>query len=87
MNIVHGGSSWHVTISRFPDGSPQEIFLHGPKVGSDMDAMSYSVGVLTSFALQYGCPLKDIVAALPRLDDGSPADFITTILQEVAQCQ
>lgn len=84
LDVLYKGGRWHVTVSRFPSGAPQEVFLHGPKAGSDLDAISYSVGVLISFALQHGASLADVVAALPRLEDGTPADFVTAILEEVS---
>lgn len=77
------GIDWKISYSRLPDGRVGEIFLHGGKSGSDVDALRYSIGVILSHLLQHGADIKDILPSLPRLPNGHHAEIIGAILREI----
>ena len=80
LNIFHNNERYHVSYSQFPDGAIGEVFLHGPKVGSDMDAVTFTTGVILSIALQHGATLEELSHSTARFPDGSAADFIGHII-------
>ncbi|MFV2064763.1 MAG: vitamin B12-dependent ribonucleotide reductase, partial [Chloroflexota bacterium] len=45
-----------------PDGQPGEIFLKMAKEGSTVSGLMDSLATMTSIALQYGVPLRDLVS-------------------------
>lgn len=75
INFDHGGTQFFGTVGYYDDGTAGEIFLQGGKAGSGLEAMARDAAVFASLALQYGCPIDVIRAAITRLDkrDGSGA--------------
>jgi hypothetical protein len=65
FDIRHGTQRFHVGIGRFHDGSIAEIFITGPKSGSDLEATARDAAVALSIAAQYGVPLEPIRMLLP----------------------
>lgn len=59
----------------FDDGRPAELFLdvNGKRGTGGMDGMAHDLAVVTSLALQYGCPLEKIRQAVIRHDNDAPA--------------
>ena len=45
----------------YPDGQPGEIFLKMAKEGSTVSGLMDTLATMTSLALQYGVPLRDLV--------------------------
>ena len=45
----------------YPDGQPGEIFLKMAKEGSTVSGLMDTLATMTSIALQYGVPLRDLV--------------------------
>lgn len=78
------GTEWKVeaTIGFYPRdgepyaaGDPGEIFLFGPKDGTDMSALCGDASVLISIALQHGAPIEVLAEAISRYPvevDGPP---------------
>ena len=56
-----------MTIGRYCDGRAAEVFLHGHKVGSDLDLLFDDVGVLFSRLLQHGDSPASLAAGLGKL--------------------
>jgi hypothetical protein len=54
-------------------GPVLEVFLSAQKVNSPLDVLASDGAILMSMLLQYGCPAVDIVHAMKRNPDGSPA--------------
>jgi hypothetical protein len=52
--IEHGGSRFTVTVGFYPDGRPGEVFTHGMRTGSTLDALLADACVLVSLLLQHG---------------------------------
>ena len=65
MSVTHkfrvGEQEGYVTVGLYDDGSPGEIFVNISKEGSTIRGLMDSVAVLTSVALQYGVPLRNLV--------------------------
>jgi hypothetical protein len=77
------GQRYHGTVSRFPDGSPAEIFINAAKADSSADIVARDSAVAVSLALQYGAPVDVIRNALMRDSrDGpsGPAAFVLDAL-------
>ena len=39
VTLEHGGARFTVTIGFYPDGRPGEVFTHGARSGSGLDAL------------------------------------------------
>lgn len=64
---------------------PAEVFLDCGKPGSDVQAIARDAAVAVSLGLQYGVPLDALRGAITRLDDGSPASTLGTLLDKIAE--
>jgi ribonucleoside-diphosphate reductase alpha chain len=73
-------SSYQVTAGYFPDGRLGEIFLNADRTDSLLDVLVHDAAILTSLALQHGCPLATITHALKRDARGEPASPIGAAL-------
>ncbi len=64
--IVHkftiGKTRAYLIVGLYDNGTPGEIFVNVDKLGSTISGLVDSFAVLMSFALQYGLPLKELVA-------------------------
>lgn len=70
----HAGRGYVLTIGRASiDGDPAELFIDTGRPGDDLNMMARDLAVVTSLALQFGCPLAAIADALDKLPDGRPA--------------
>ena len=56
------GHEGYVTVGLYPDGTPGEIFLKMAKEGSTVSGLMDTLATMTSIALQYGVPLRDLVS-------------------------
>ncbi len=89
IRSVHQSRTLHLTLGYYPDTSRVgELFVHGAKVGSHMDAMLSEFATLLSIALQEGMELKTFAANVQREPDGRPSsvfgEIIDAILAEVS---
>ncbi|NKB90214.1 MAG: vitamin B12-dependent ribonucleotide reductase [Acidobacteria bacterium] len=55
------GHKGYITVGLYEDGSPGEVFITMAKEGSTISGLMDSFASMTSFALQYGVPLKFLV--------------------------
>jgi hypothetical protein len=55
------GHEGYITVGLYQDGQPGEIFLKMAKEGSTVSGLMDTVATLTSVALQYGVPLRDLI--------------------------
>lgn len=70
-DMLFNNERWHVAWSRYSWFGPiAEVFVRGPKSGSHMDAIGYSVGTTISIALQHGVPLEELAHSVCRLEEG-----------------
>jgi ribonucleoside-diphosphate reductase alpha chain len=56
-----GGHEGYITVGKYEDGSPGEIFITMAKEGATMSGLMDSFATMTSIALQYGVPLQLLV--------------------------
>ena len=54
------GHEGYLTVGLYKDGSPGELFITMSKEGSTVGGLMDTIGTLTSFALQWGVPLKTL---------------------------
>jgi len=70
VGIEHSGQQFTVTIGFYPDNRPGEVFTHGIKTGSALDALLADACVLLSVLLQHGVNATDLAASMGHL--GAP---------------
>ena len=56
-----GGHEGYITVGKFEDGTPGEIFIKMAKEGSTISGVMDSFALMTSMALQHGVPLQLLV--------------------------
>jgi len=59
-----GGFEGFVTVGKYDDGRPGEIFLKMAKQGSAISGLMDTIAIVSSIALQYGVPLEALVDKL-----------------------
>jgi hypothetical protein len=72
-----------VTVSRFANRNPSELFISNHKAGNASDVAARDAGILVSLLLQYGCPVETIARALSRNTDGSASGVIGAVLDQI----
>jgi ribonucleoside-diphosphate reductase alpha chain len=55
------GHKGYITVGMYEDGAPGEVFITMAKEGSTISGLMDSFASMTSFALQYGVPLRFLV--------------------------
>lgn len=60
------GRSYHLSVGRYPDGRPCEVFARGAKAGSEMDALLDDACILVSMLLQLGASLDSLADLFAR---------------------
>jgi ribonucleoside-diphosphate reductase alpha chain len=61
------GHEGYITVGLYDDGTPGEIFLTMAKEGSTISGLMDAFATQTSVALQYGVPLRDMVAKFSHM--------------------
>jgi hypothetical protein len=74
------GLRFACSLSRYPDGRIGELFLQNHKNSSGSDVAVRDAAVLTSLALQFGCPLETLARAILRDPNGEAASPIGTAI-------
>lgn len=72
-----------MTVGTYPDGRVGEIFLTAEHANSLLDVLMHDAAIITSLALQFGCPLETIRHALKRDAQGIAASPIGTALDRI----
>lgn len=80
------GRTWHVSVGFDGAGRAREIFIAGPKIGSDLDAIVKDAAVVTSVLLQSGMAADQIGQNLGR-ENGGPASCIGKAMEMAAQIE
>lgn len=85
FDLIHGNqrNKFTVTVSCFSDGSPAEVFITGPKVGSETEAIARDGAILLSLALQYGVPLYTMRHAITRNEQGQADTVIGRVIDQM----
>lgn len=56
-----GDRKGFLTVGLFEDGTPGEVFIQMDQQGSTVNGLMDTIGMLMSYALQYGVPLEQLV--------------------------
>ena len=78
------GARYMVTIGFYPDGKPGEVFTHGARSGSNLDALLADACVVVSCLIQHGAEPSDLAGSKGRLGNASPASVIGAVVDLVA---
>jgi hypothetical protein len=73
-----------VTIGFYPDGRPGEVFTHGIRSGSNLDALLADACVVVSCLIQHGVEPHEIAASMGRLGNAEPASIIGAVIDLAA---
>jgi ribonucleoside-diphosphate reductase alpha chain len=83
FEVEFAGLRYRVSVGRFVDGKPAEVFISNHKAGNASDIIARDAGILISFCLQYGAPIEAIARAMSRNSDGSPSGVIGAALDAI----
>jgi hypothetical protein len=81
----HAGAGFTMSIGRYPDGRPGELFIGAALANSALDALASDAAIAISFALQHGADLDLIRAAMKRNSQGEPSSPIGAALDRIEQ--
>ena len=84
VELEHGGQRFTVTIGFYPDGRPGEVFTHGARSGSNLDALLADACVVASCLIQHGAEPRDLAASMGRLGSAEPASIIGAVVDLAA---
>ena len=88
VKIIAGTSGDEFTlfiiVGLYEDGTPGELFINMGKVGSTLNGLLDSIGILCSYALQYGVPLD---ALAKRMQDISFEPMGQTSNPDIPECK
>lgn len=79
---------YHVSYSLDPRTlKVSEIFAHGPRSGSQQDALICTASTIISIALQSGASLEEMSHGVLRDEQGTPADVLGAFLDLLVEEQ
>jgi hypothetical protein len=81
--LEHDGARFMVTIGFYPDGRPGEVFTHGARSGSNMDALLADACVVVSCLIQHGIQPRELASSMGRLGNARPASVIGAVVDLV----
>lgn len=84
IELEHLGMRFIVTIGFYPDGKPGEVFVHGTKTGSTLDALLADACVLVSLLMQHGIDPKEVATSMGRLGNAQAASVIGAVVDLAA---
>ena len=64
----------------YPDGRIGEVFTHGARSGSNLDALLADACVIVSCLIQHGVEPRDLAASMGRLGNAEPASIIGAVV-------
>lgn len=76
VDLRHHGERFHATLGRGDDGRLAEIFVCGPRAGSDLAAIAHDAAIVLSIAMQHGVPAAAFAPAVSRDGDARPASIV-----------
>jgi hypothetical protein len=82
-SFEHAGAGFTMSIGRYDDGRPGELFIGADHANSALDALASDAAIAISFALQHGADLSSIRAAMKRSASGAPSSPIGAALDRV----
>lgn len=85
IEFEHSGHRFYGRIGEYPDGRPGEVWLSSGKTGTHLAITMQDSAIAASLALQHGCPISVLRAALLRCDDGAAAGPLGHLLDMHAE--
>jgi hypothetical protein len=85
LEFEHNNFRYVASIGRHTDGKLAEVFLSGPKVGTDVAFAARDASIMCSIGLQYGVPVEAFRHAIARNSDGSAAGPLGKLLDLLAK--
>ena len=87
FKLRHGDqrAAYHITLGQYDDGRLGEIFISTNQVGTAIDALARDVAVLMSLALQHGCAIEVMRAALTREADGKASTVAGAVADAIGR--
>ena len=82
-DLRFGNKNFTITIGRFGDGAPAEVFVDVAKSGTDLAAIARDAAVVLSLALQHGTPIETIRHAVTRSGSGEAASIIGATVDQL----
>ena len=80
VKLEHGGQRFTVTVGFYPDGRPGEVFTHGMRTGSALDALLADACVLVSLLVQHGVEPGELASSMGRLGGSEPASVVGAVI-------
>ncbi|HTZ47320.1 MAG TPA: vitamin B12-dependent ribonucleotide reductase [Verrucomicrobiae bacterium] len=87
-----GGHEGYITVGKYADGRPGEIFIKMSKEGSTLSGVMDGLALTMSLGLQYGVPLKALVDKLQNtrfepsgITQNANIRFATSVLDYIAR--
>ena len=84
VELEHNGSRFTVTIGFYPEGRPGEVFTHGIRSGSNLDALLSDACVVISCLMQHGVEPREISGSMGRLGNAEAASIIGAVIDLAA---
>ncbi|MGA0561714.1 hypothetical protein ACO2RV_04635 [Ancylobacter sp. VNQ12] len=80
FDFLVGGICYTATLGYFDDGRVGEVFVDGPKSGSDAETNGSDAAAILSVALQYGVPPEAFTRSMQRDSEGRPLGPIGVVV-------
>lgn len=84
MSFMLANIFYTVTLGYFDDGRVGEVFVGGPKSGSDAETNARDAAAILSIAMQYGVPPAAFRTAVQRDSSGVPLGPIGAVVDHLA---
>lgn len=75
---------YEITCGLYEDGRVAEAFVSNTKAGTDIAGICRDTAIIFSLALQFGCPIGTITAALTRDEQGQAASLVGALVDAVS---
>lgn len=78
------GVSYTATLGYYDDGRVGEVFVDGPKTGTDVETNASDAAAILSVALQHGVPPAALARSVQRDGDGRPLGPVGVLVDLLA---
>ena len=85
--LIYDGAPYSVTLGFHPTtGKVREVFCHGARTGSHMDALLDDASILLSLLFQHGVNPASVTHSMGKVSaEGEPASIIGALTNLLAQ--
>jgi hypothetical protein len=85
FDLEYDGQRFTVTVGFYWDERPGEVFTHGIRTGSNLDALLADACVLVSCLIQHGIEPTELARSMGRLGNADPASIIGAVIDLLAR--